>query len=300
MDQGEDSSGAGGGRQSGDAISGATGPAMTTTATHVALAASGDPLAAITGTDRAVAIRREHEAAQDAQGRAVQHALRCGDLLREAREHIAHGQWEMWVEESCKFSARTARAYMQLAGLDEANRQRVAEMSLRRALEDIAKESKALTAPAPVPIVPRKLPVIDIEADAVDVEAYTEPPSKSPPRAVGMQHARIAIGTLEQIKRYDIERAVAFATVRKWLRENDPWAPYLERNARKWRDGEPGSERRPPRTYSVKNLSTRDDTRAREFLYWLETTSPTALSDASEFIEWARDELARFAAQVAE
>jgi DUF3102 family protein len=86
-------------------------------------------------------IRREHKAAHDAQREAVSHAIRCGELLLLAREDVPHGQWELWVQAKCKFSSRAARGYLRLARLDAANRQRVAEMSLRNALAEIASES---------------------------------------------------------------------------------------------------------------------------------------------------------------
>jgi len=123
-------------------------------------------------------IRRAHAAAQDAQKNAVQCAIRVGELLRIAREDIPHGQWEMWLQAKCKFSARTARGYLRLAGLDAANRQRVAEMSLRNALADIAsnsakqrrrerelaRDSRRETTPLPPAAASaRSLPIVDAE-----------------------------------------------------------------------------------------------------------------------------------------
>ena len=76
----------------------------------------------------------EHEAAQDAARSAVLHAIRCGELLIEAKDSMPHGQFGSFCRQ-LPFAERTARAYMQLARLDEEKRQRVADsMSLRAAL----------------------------------------------------------------------------------------------------------------------------------------------------------------------
>lgn len=90
------------------------------------------------------AIRREHAAAQEGlalakeHGRAsVQHAIHCGELLRQAKKSVGHGAWRLWLQEHIGFSARTATGYMQLAGLPVAKRQRVAELPLREALKTI-------------------------------------------------------------------------------------------------------------------------------------------------------------------
>jgi hypothetical protein len=87
-----------------------------------------------TYTDRIVA---EHEAAQAAAASAVEHAIRCGELLIEAKAAMPHGSFGDYVA-TLPFAATTARGYMRLARLDDAKRQRVADFSLRDALAEIA------------------------------------------------------------------------------------------------------------------------------------------------------------------
>jgi len=89
-------------------------------------------------TVTATNIRVEHEAAQHCASEAVAHAIRCGELLIEAKAALPHGAFGAWLAANVDFSDRTARGYMQLAGLDAANRQRVADMSLRDAMIAIA------------------------------------------------------------------------------------------------------------------------------------------------------------------
>jgi hypothetical protein len=66
-------------------------------------------------------IAAEHRKAQTAFGEAVRHALRCGELLAEAKAQLQHGAWIPWLENNFDFSRQTASAYMRLA----ANREQV-------------------------------------------------------------------------------------------------------------------------------------------------------------------------------
>jgi hypothetical protein len=45
---------------------------------------------------------------------ALQKAREAGKHLAEARKHIKHGAFELWVEESCDFSVDSARKYIKL------------------------------------------------------------------------------------------------------------------------------------------------------------------------------------------
>lgn len=93
-------------------------------------------------------INQEYAAVIETANMAVDHARRCGELLRQAKAQLQHGEWSAWVQENCSFSDRTARAYMRLAdrlpALEEGKRQRVAEMPLREALAAIANERSEL------------------------------------------------------------------------------------------------------------------------------------------------------------
>ena len=97
--------------------------------------------AVVTPTDLAVTaseIHNEHQAAQRCASEAVTHAIRAGELLIQAKAALPHGAFGSWLSTNVEFSDRTSRGYMQLAGLDEAKRQRVADLSLRSALAAIA------------------------------------------------------------------------------------------------------------------------------------------------------------------
>lgn len=91
-----------------------------------------DGLANLTGQ-----IMAEHAAASASMRRGVEHAIRAGELLLEAKRLHRHGQWTKWVADNLSFSDRTARGYMQLARLPIENRQRVADLPLRETLSAI-------------------------------------------------------------------------------------------------------------------------------------------------------------------
>ena len=78
-------------------------------------------------------LEAEHQAAREAARSSMQHALRCGELLKEAKRLVGHGAWEAWVRANCSFSPRTARVYMglqaRLANLAEPDRQRAADLT---------------------------------------------------------------------------------------------------------------------------------------------------------------------------
>ena len=65
--------------------------------------------------DLATLINTEHSAAQSAYGSALEHALRVGELLTQAKTQCAHGAWLPWLSENCpEIAERTAQAYMRL------------------------------------------------------------------------------------------------------------------------------------------------------------------------------------------
>jgi hypothetical protein len=88
-------------------------------------------------------INAEHRACEAAAVSAVEHAIRCGELLLEAKERSGHGGWLEWLRKNCEVSSRHAQRYMQLAkDKDKINATRVSDLSLRGAMREL-RESKA-------------------------------------------------------------------------------------------------------------------------------------------------------------
>lgn len=91
--------------------------------------------------DLAEAIRAKHMEANATAQRAVLLAVEAGQLLIQAKGQVEHGGWSDWLAQNCQFSDRTARTYMSLArrlpGLDDEKRQRVADLPLRQAINEL-------------------------------------------------------------------------------------------------------------------------------------------------------------------
>lgn len=108
--------------------------------------------------DLAAAANREHLACEQAYASAIEHAFRTGEHLLAAKKEGEHGQWIPWLERHFVGSYRTAAGYMRLARTG--NVQRVADLSLRDALQLLAK--------------PRESGPTD-ETEEVDAEPATTP-----------------------------------------------------------------------------------------------------------------------------
>lgn len=61
------------------------------------------------------AINREHQAAIDHAQRAVEHALKCGRLLIQAKGKLLHGEFLPWLSKHCHVKERQAQNYMRVA-----------------------------------------------------------------------------------------------------------------------------------------------------------------------------------------
>ena len=78
-------------------------------------------------------IEREHAAAAAAFRTSVDHAIRAGELLAEAKALVGHGHWLDRVDANFPASLRTAQDYMKLAKHPE-DAQRVAHLGVGQAL----------------------------------------------------------------------------------------------------------------------------------------------------------------------
>jgi hypothetical protein len=98
----------------------------------------------VTLSDLAERIRAEHALCREAMQGGLAHAVAAGRLLLEARAQCPHGAWGAWLREHCELSARSAQGYMRIArSLPEGDPQRVAHLSLRSALHQLAQPQPA-------------------------------------------------------------------------------------------------------------------------------------------------------------
>jgi len=101
------------------------------------------------------AIREEHEACEAAMTATVQHAIRCGELLADAKARVKHGEWLPWLAENFDGSAWSAQAYMRLS----ANAGRVTHLgSVREAIAGLARPREVESEPEPRGFTPTAIP----------------------------------------------------------------------------------------------------------------------------------------------
>ena len=80
-------------------------------------------------------IEHEHQAAIGSARSAIEHAVRCGQLLIEAKASIGHGGWLPWVKANLTFGDRQAQKYMRLADHSDQIRTESSHLSINEALE---------------------------------------------------------------------------------------------------------------------------------------------------------------------
>jgi hypothetical protein len=128
-------------RRAGDAAagqeiqSGRIGPAVNSQAAN---------LTQVSPEDLVGEIHFAHERAERVFREGVQHAIRAGELLLQAKRTAAHGNWSSWLAENVEFSDRLAQAYMRLARLPLEKRNAVADLPLREALSAIRSRERRL------------------------------------------------------------------------------------------------------------------------------------------------------------
>ncbi|MEB0058813.1 DUF3102 domain-containing protein [Variovorax sp. LG9.2] len=102
----------------------------------------------------AIKINNTVSAAEADAKSSMQRALEAGKLLTEAKEAVAHGEWQSWLVANCNVAARTAQAYMKLAKrlpeLSAPEAQRVADLPVRDAIRAITTDPVSPTRTASV------------------------------------------------------------------------------------------------------------------------------------------------------
>lgn len=179
-----------------------------------------------------------HTAATSAMRDAVGHAIRAGELLTKAKASMPHGSFGTFCA-SLPFAATTARAYMRLAALDPANRQRVADMPLRLALQNISAKSDAQVALNSFGEVPRWVPPSGHWCVAcTESAAYWVVPALEP---VGYFHISKLYMVGEESFFDGTKRPVHASDVEIWLEHVESFEP----STAEWKTREKPAEARP-------------------------------------------------------
>lgn len=99
-----------------------------------AVATTTKPLA----VDLLPAINEEHSKVVGSARQMGVHAIRCGELLNEAKLTLEHGQWMQWLDRNVEMSRRTAQVYMQLATANTQTSAHLDGSSIMRSLAAIS------------------------------------------------------------------------------------------------------------------------------------------------------------------
>jgi hypothetical protein len=79
--------------------------------------------------------------AESAARSAMQFAIEAGELLNQAKQKVAHGEWLGWLGSNIELAPRTCQAYMRLAAkvrlLPTEEAQRVTDLPVREAIHAI-------------------------------------------------------------------------------------------------------------------------------------------------------------------
>lgn len=95
------------------------------------------PPGQLTLFDLATIANREHALAFEAGVSFIEHAIRAGEALLEAKAQIRHGEWLPWLAKNFDASEDTAERYMKVAS-NSARVRNLEEPTLRKALEALS------------------------------------------------------------------------------------------------------------------------------------------------------------------
>jgi hypothetical protein len=144
-----------------------------------------NPSTSLTLDDLAARIKAEHEATALSLKRGIEHAIKAGELLIQAKAQLDHGSWLPWLKEHCAMRPRMAQNYMQIArrrGELESNAQSIAHLTLPKALQALAVPRLGAISVGP-PLSPTSEPQIDSPPPSVSITSMeavtTRPESKA-------------------------------------------------------------------------------------------------------------------------
>lgn len=112
----------------------------------------------------AAEVNDAHQCAIECADMAVEHAIRCGQMLIRKKDQLGHGAYGEWVATYCHFSLRTARKYTAAAAASQQNGTAVPFSSLAKLLESAKPATEK-----PVPAAPKSVPQSNSQKGAVSV-----------------------------------------------------------------------------------------------------------------------------------
>jgi hypothetical protein len=100
-------------------------------------------------SELATDINENYELAASHYGQSFEHIVKAGLLIAQAKRQVGHGEWAKWVKANLKFGVRQASNYMKIASAPAEMRNGVSDLSLRKAIHELAVRSGRLVAQLP-------------------------------------------------------------------------------------------------------------------------------------------------------
>jgi hypothetical protein len=100
-------------------------------------------------SELATDINENYELAASHYGQSFEHIVKAGLLIAQAKRQVGHGEWAKWVKANLKFGVRQASNYMKIANAPAEMRNGVSDLSLRKAIHELAVRSGRLVAQLP-------------------------------------------------------------------------------------------------------------------------------------------------------
>jgi len=124
-------------------------------------------------------VNEEHRLARESAETAVQHAIRCGELLIMKKAQLRHGEFMLWISKNCEFGQATATRYIKAA------RQNATGVAISTLSELFPSGREG--APPRTQITPRKKPTKQVtikktpDDDIITRDAYVDSPLGAEP-----------------------------------------------------------------------------------------------------------------------
>jgi len=123
-------------------------------------------------TDLGARINEAHRLAIQYAGKAIEHAIACGQMLLEAKANVPHGKWLPWLRENVTFGERSAQGYMRIAQKAKGNMRLAQQVPdrIRNGVADFTSLRSALHALA----TPRRNRIEEFDAEMLAFQAHID------------------------------------------------------------------------------------------------------------------------------
>jgi hypothetical protein len=156
----------------------------------------------VANKDMVVEIKRLHNELKISYKTDLAKAVRIGELLRQKKASIAHGEWEKWVRANLPFTSRTASEYMWVASHKGEYSKATTIAGLRAANTMGRQESPKTQAPAQeTGTITRQEPKSEETSDLPATESQGQESQEQEPQESILESRTFSNGTLSLLKK---------------------------------------------------------------------------------------------------